>query len=179
MAAWVSRMARSSSRRSGSSASMRARREPFLATWRSSSTGRLHLVGGGHAMRADRVGREKREEGREILQPLRHDMDDALLRLKPSPHPQQPGAEHDGAEALEDLRPDDDVGDARLVLERREDHARCGARSLADEDEAGDGDALAGRASQQAFPSPRLRRAASSRRRNETGCAFSDSDSER
>ena len=35
----------------------------------------------------------------------------------------QAGAEHDRAEALEDLRPDDDVGDVGLVLQRHEDDA--------------------------------------------------------
>ena len=114
-----------------------------------------------------------------ILEPLRDDMDDALLRLQLSEHPEQPRAEHDSAEALEDLRPDDDVGDARLVLERGEDHARCGARALADKDEAGDGDALGRCASPQAAPASTMPAAASSRRRNETGCAFSDSESER
>ena len=50
-----------------------------------------------------------------------------------------------GAKALEDFWPDDDVGDAGLVLERGEDHARRGARALADEHEAGDGDASSAR----------------------------------
>ncbi len=45
--------------------------------------------------------------------------------------------------ALERLRPDDDVGDARLVLERHEDDALGGAGPLAHQHEAGDGDALA------------------------------------
>ncbi len=53
-------------------------------------------------------------------------------------------AQHDRPEALERLRPDDDVGDRGLVLDGHEDDALRGARPLADGDEAGDGDARAG-----------------------------------
>ena len=77
-----------------------------------------------------------------------------------------------GAKTLENFWPDDDVGDAGLVLERGEDHARRGARALADEHEAGDGDAPPALHLRRAGPPRRCRAAASSRRRNETGCAF-------
>lgn len=52
----------------------------------------------------------------------------------------RPRAESDAAESLEDLLPDNDVGDARLVLERDEHDALGRAGSLSDEHDAGDVD---------------------------------------
>ncbi len=48
-----------------------------------------------------------------------------------------------GAEFLEDLWPDDDVGDVSLVLQRHEHHARGGAGPLAHEHETSDAHARA------------------------------------
>ena len=57
-------------------------------------------------------------------------------------HRQEARRHHRAAVLREDFRPDDDVGDVGLVLERHEDDAVGGARLLADEHEPGDGDHL-------------------------------------
>src|SRR6202163_1031216 len=67
----------------------------------------------------------------------------AALALRAAGHGGEPGAEHDRAKPLEDLRPDDRIGNVGLVLQRHEDDAARRARSLADEDQPGDGDAAA------------------------------------
>ena len=83
-----------------------------------------------------------------------------------------------GAQALERLRPDDDIGDARLVLERHEDDALGGAGALAHQHQARDGDALAA-------PDRGKRVGAQDAARGEArahergGWAFSDSDRRR
>ena len=61
------------------------------------------------------------------------DVDDAALVLHPAGDGDEAGAEHDRPEALEHLRPDDDVGDVGLVLDRHEDDAARRARPLADD----------------------------------------------
>ena len=48
-------------------------------------------------------------------------MDDALLALQLSGAAQQSGTECCAAEAFEDLRPDDQIGDPSLVLDGDED----------------------------------------------------------
>ena len=83
-----------------------------------------------------------------------------------------------GISLFEVALPDDDVGDAVLVLEGQEDDVAL-AGALAHQDEAGDGDPAcrcARRASRSLGVTPaRSRRG----RRNETGWAFSDRPSER
>src|SRR6266481_135169 len=58
---------------------------------------------------------------REVDEPLGNDMDDEALALQPAGAAEQRGAEHDAAIRLEDSGPDDEVGDAGLVLDRDED----------------------------------------------------------
>src|SRR5271165_7233121 len=70
-------------------------------------------------------------------------MDDAGFLLQLAGDGDIARTQDDGAKALEGSWPDDDVGDRGLVLDGHEDDAACGARPLADGDEAGDGDALA------------------------------------
>src|SRR5258708_6560662 len=68
-------------------------------------------------------------------------MDDALLALQAAFAIKQGRAEHGAAEALEDRRPNDEIGDAGFVLDGDEDDAFGAAWALADEDEPGDRDA--------------------------------------
>ena len=70
-------------------------------------------------------------------------MDDAGLVLQLAGRGDEARADDDRAQALERLRPDDEIGDARLVLQRHEDHALGGAGALAHQHQPGDGDALA------------------------------------
>src|SRR5437763_12155745 len=65
-------------------------------------------------------------------------MDDAFLALQPAAAIEQGGAERGAAEAFEDRRPDDQVGDAGLVLDGDKDDAIGAARALTDQDETGD-----------------------------------------
>ena len=82
---------------------------------------------------------------RPVDQLLGHDMGDIVGRLHAPSHMQDAGAHHDRAEAFEHARPDDQVGDARLVFHGHETHPAGRARPLADKDEAGDDiDALIG-----------------------------------
>src|SRR5258708_16195980 len=68
-------------------------------------------------------------------------MDDAFLALQAPPAIEQGGAERGPAEAFERRGPDDQIGDAGLVLDRDEDDAVGAARALPDQHEAGDRDA--------------------------------------
>ncbi len=52
-------------------------------------------------------------------------------------------ADHQGAQALVDFRPDDDVGDAALIFERHEDDAARRAWTLAHQHQSADNDARA------------------------------------
>ena len=70
-------------------------------------------------------------------------MDDPVRGLHPAGHLDETGAQDEGAVAFEDLRPDDDVGGAGLVLDGHEDDALGRAGPLADQDEAGDRDPAA------------------------------------
>ena len=65
-------------------------------------------------------------------------MHDDALAFDPPLGLEQASAKHDAAVALEDRRADDDVGDAGLVFQGREDRASRAARPLAHQDEAGD-----------------------------------------
>ena len=53
------------------------------------------------------------------------------MALDAAPDPDEPGAHHHPAVLLQHLRPDDDIGDAGLVLDGHEDDALGGARALA------------------------------------------------
>ena len=144
------------------------------------SCGRLHFVGGGERRRSVRPSSESWPSvGVQILHALGDDMDDAGLVLQLAGHRDEARADDDRAQPLERLRPDDDVGDARLVLERHEDDALGGARALAHQHEARR-PSRARRSSMRSSASERkIPRAASRARMNATGCAFSDSDSRR
>ena len=63
-------------------------------------------------------------------------MHDLPFPLDASAHARHSGAEHRPAVSLEHLRPDDEVRDARLVLDRDEHDALGGPRPLTDEHEA-------------------------------------------
>ena len=121
-----------------------------------------------------RLGGEDGEHRGQVLEPVGDDVDDAALALHLAGDGDEAGAEHDGAERLEHLRPDDDVGDVGLVLDGHEDDAARRARPLADDDEAGDGDAACRSACRGASRSRRCGARRARRRRKETGCAFSD-----
>ena len=71
-------------------------------------------------------------------------MDDAGFALQLAGRDDEARADDDRAQTLEGLRPDDEIGDARLVLQRHEDHALRGAGPLAHQHQPGDGDAVAG-----------------------------------
>ena len=92
-------------------------------------------------------------------------MDDPGLGLQVARHRQEARADHDRPQPLEHLWPDDDVGDARLVLQRHEDDARRRPRPLTHEHEAGHGDASERRSRQDGTARNEPRRAGSFRRR--------------
>src|SRR4029077_13369533 len=72
-------------------------------------------------------------------------VDDALLTLQAAAAIKEGGAERGAAEAFEDSRPDDQIGDPGLVLESNEDDAVGAAGALPNEDEPGDRQALSDR----------------------------------
>ena len=76
-------------------------------------------------------------------------MDDAFLALQPAAAIEQRRAERGAAEAFERGGPDDQVGDAGLVLERDEDDAVGAARPLPDQHEPGDRETPADRQGRQ------------------------------
>jgi len=65
-------------------------------------------------------------------------MDHPLLALQFARAAQQSGAECGPAEALEDGRPDDQIGDPGLVLDGDEDDAVSAAGALPDQHDPGD-----------------------------------------
>ena len=76
---------------------------------------------------------------------LGDEMQDAVLFLHLAADDDEAGAHHHLAVFLQRGRPDDDVGDPGLVLDRHEDDALGGARPLAHQDDASDrGAALVG-----------------------------------
>ena len=82
--------------------------------------------------------RQPAKFARPVVDDRRHQMDDALRALLHAPFEEgEPRAHHLAAEALEVARPDEGVGDPRLVLQRHEDGVAL-ARPLADEHHAGD-----------------------------------------
>ncbi len=86
-------------------------------------------------------GGEPVEVARQILDPLRHQVDHRMIALAfPLDHarnPQQPPRDHRAAEALIDALPDHDIGRAGLVFQRDEDPPLRRARPLADDDQPG------------------------------------------
>ena len=69
----------------------------------------------------------------QIFQMIGNDMDDDSFPLQLAGHPDQSRAHDYLAISLERLRPDDNVGDGRFVLQRDEDDATGGARALPDQ----------------------------------------------
>ena len=65
-------------------------------------------------------------------------MNDALFALQFAGAAQERGAERGAAEAFEDLRPDDQIGDPGLILDRDEHDTIGAARALTDQHNAGD-----------------------------------------
>ena len=102
-----------------------------------------HLVGGLGAIGAAALFREQPQHRRQILHALDDEVDDAGLVLQLAGRGDEARADDDRAQALEGLRPNDEIGDARLVLQRHEDHPLGGAGALAHQHQAGDRDALA------------------------------------
>jgi hypothetical protein len=90
-----------------------------------------------------------RQQESQILEPFGDDMDDAGFLLHASGRRNIAGAEHDRSEALEGFRPDDDIGERGLVLDREKNDAVGRAWPLAHGDEAGHGNPFAGRAAAQ------------------------------
>src|SRR5215470_11419791 len=100
--------------------------------------------GGGRLLRQKRQrigGAEVAKLAGEVDEFLSHDVNDDALALDPAAHEQELRGHDDAAVGLEDLRPDDDIHDPRLVLEGEEDDALRGPRPLPHEHQPGDGHA--------------------------------------
>ena len=80
---------------------------------------------------------DARQLGREVGDPVDHDMHHLTLALDPARHGDHAGGEDDAAMLLEDLLPDDEIGDAGLVLEGDEHDAPRRSRSLAHQHDPG------------------------------------------
>lgn len=93
----------------------------------------------GHAPLPDAI-----QEARQIRQLLRYDVDDITLTLQQASAGHHTGRENDAPVPLERFGPDDDIGLASLILDGGEHHPLGTAGSLANEDDAGNGDAPAG-----------------------------------
>ncbi len=78
------------------------------------------------------------EAAGQIVEAVGDDVDDALLALQFAGAAQQGRAQRGAAEALEDLRPDDQVGDPGLVLDGDENDAVGAPRPLPDQHDPGD-----------------------------------------
>ena len=87
----------------------------------------------------------------QIFQMVCNDMDDDSFPLQLAGYPDQSRAHDYPAISLERLRPDDNVGDGRFVLQRDEDDAAGGARALPDQRDSGDGDTRPVRGARQPF----------------------------
>ena len=105
--------------------------------------GAADLVGAGKARHLAAEARQQGEQPRQILGLLGDDVDDAAFALQAAGDGDEARADDDRAQHLEHLRPDDDVGDARLVLDGQEDRALGRAGPLAHQHQPGDGDPLA------------------------------------
>jgi hypothetical protein len=81
----------------------------------------------------------------QVLDLVGNDVNDAGRILQFAGHGDEPRAEDGGAEFFENRRPDDRIGAAGLVFQRRKDDAVGGARPLAHQHQPADGDAPAGR----------------------------------
>ena len=73
----------------------------------------------------------------EVLQPVGDQMDDVLMALDAALDEHQPGRHDDAPVALQDLRPDDRIGDAGLILQGHEHHPLGAAWSLAHQHHTG------------------------------------------
>ncbi len=80
--------------------------------------------------------------GGKIDKALCDHMDDKADPLQAAAHGEETRRHHGAAGFGKYLRPDNDVGDVGLILERHEHHAFRGARPLPHQDQAGDGDSL-------------------------------------
>src|ERR1700745_1558140 len=76
----------------------------------------------------------------EIDEGFREDMDHKARALQAPAHREKARGHDRESVPGEDLRPDDDIGDVGLVLERHEDDALGGSRHLPHENKAGYGD---------------------------------------
>jgi len=72
------------------------------------------------------------EQGREIVEPLGNDVDHFPFPLDLAANAHHRSAKHDAAVLLEDIGPDNEIGDIGLVLERDEHDALGGTGVLAD-----------------------------------------------
>ena len=100
--------------------------------------GALGVIGaGGGDVDGARLA-EAVEERREIIDAPGDEMGHLSLTLELAVDAEKTSGNDSAAVMLVDLRPDDDIGHARLVFERQEDDARSGAGALAGDDQAGD-----------------------------------------
>jgi len=83
------------------------------------------------------------EVGRPVPQLLDHEVDHDAFALHGAPCPHHPRTHDDPAIGLEYRRPDDKVGDAELILQRDEHHARGSAGTLPYEHEPSHAEAVA------------------------------------
>lgn len=81
------------------------------------------------------------DQGRAVEEAVGQDVDDFAFPLEDAVGLEEGGVAGDGAEAFVDGGPENEVCDAGFVFEGDEYDAGCGAGALADEHEAGDGDA--------------------------------------
>src|SRR5229473_5882647 len=142
---------RGSTRRCAASPSRWQRKKSAEISARDDEVARI-VAGDPFALREGRLaGRRERgvagaltqgtQASRHIAQILGDDVDDALLALQAAAAIEEGGAERGAAEAFEDRRPDDQIGDPGLVLKGDEDDAVGAARALPNEDEPGDREA--------------------------------------
>src|SRR5438552_1177495 len=90
-----------------------------------------------HLMKVSRSRYQRTEQRAAIFQPLRDDVQHFAFALHFAVDENQPRLRYRSLIALDQFRPDDDVGVAGLVFEREEDHAFGGVRMLAANDDAG------------------------------------------
>src|SRR3546814_19524444 len=73
----------------------------------------------------------------EIRQALRHEMHHFALALNASAHGEHAGRQDDAPILFEDLRPDDEIGDAGFVFAGDEHHALGAAGPMSDQHDTG------------------------------------------
>ena len=104
--------------------------------------GPFDRIGAGERFNRRHVLGQAREQSREVMQLGGDHVDHAGLLLQLPGDGDVTCAQNGHSEPLECLRPDDDVGHCGLVFDCHEDDAVRRARSLANGDEPGDGDAF-------------------------------------